>query len=297
MAKIRLIYNPNAGRGRAAQHLPDILASLTSLGVETEVAQTRAAGDATRLARQAVEEGCPTVAVIGGDGSIREVVSGLVPLPPGRQPVTFGIIPMGTGNDFIKSLDVPRDWRAACTWLAEGRARNIDVGRVNGALFVNQLGIGFDAQVGIEADKIRWLQGPAVYAAALARNMLLSYRTPAVRVVYDGQEISQTITLLTFGNGRWSGGTFLMTPAAIVDDGLLDLCLIRGLSKFGILALVPKVMKGTHVTEPPVRMLRAAKVTVTSDDPLPVHADGDIIYTDAHSLEVEVLPGALRVIG
>src|SRR6185436_15720987 len=153
----------------------------------------------------------------------------------------------------------------ACGTIAAGQARSIDVGRVNGALFVNQLGIGFDAQVGIEADKMRWIKGPSVYAAAVARNMLLSYRTPKVRVEHDGQVLEQTITLLTCGNGRCSGGTFWMTPEAVIDDGLLDLCVIKGLTKLGILGLVPKVTKGKHVTEPPVQMLRAKKITVTSD--------------------------------
>ena len=113
----------------------------------------------------------------------------------------------------------------------------------------------------------------------------------------DDTQFKQTLTLLTIGNGRCSGGGFWLTPNAEIDDGLFDICLVRGLSKLQMLALVPKAMQGTHINEEPVHMTRARKITLTSAEPLPVHADGEILYTDAHELEVELLPAALEVIG
>jgi YegS/Rv2252/BmrU family lipid kinase len=298
MPNATLVFNPKAGRGRAAQLLPDVRAALKAAGVEANVVETKAAGHGSDLAQAAAEAGAPLVIAFGGDGTIREVVQGLVrAAPEGATTTTFGIIPMGTGNDLLKSVKVPTEWRAACALVAQGSARPIDVGRVNGQVFVNMVGIGFDAQVGIEAQKITWLKGPSVYTAALARNMLFSYSTPQVSVQTGEASWQQDITLLTIANGRCSGGTFWLAPEAVVDDGQFDVCVIRGLSKPGILGLVPKVMKGKHITEKPVRMLRTRTITVSSDAPLPVHADGDILYTDAHRLEVEVLPGKLRVIG
>lgn len=300
MVRVKLICNPTAGRGRAGRLLPEVCAFLKSQGVESEVALTKAARDATTLATKAVTAGFPTVIAMGGDGTLQEVGEGMVNAQSSanRQVAAthLGVIPVGTGNDFAKMLTSSSDWRAACTRIANDKTRRVDVGRINGRVFLNNVGIGFDAQVGIEAQKIRWLRGQAVYLAALARNMLLSYRTPEVSVQLDGEQVKQSITLLTIGNGRCSGGGFWLTPQAEVDDGLFDICLVRGLSKLQMLALVPKAMQGTHVTAEPVRMTRAGKVTIASADPLPVHADGEILYTDAHHLTVELLPAALDVI-
>lgn len=300
MVSAKLICNPTAGRGRAGRLLADAQAMLRRLGITSDVALTHRPGEATTLAAQALDEGFALVIAMGGDGTLNEVVNGLVQeQPAGKQTngrAKLGVIPVGTGNDFVKMLAIPQDWRAACTRLANGRPRRVDVGRVNDRIFLNNVGIGFDAQVGIEAQKIRWLSGQAVYVAALARNMLLSYRTPEVCVHLDEVKLKQSITLLTIGNGRCSGGGFWLTPDAQVDDGFFDICLVRGLSKAQMLALVPSAMKGTHITAESVRMSRARQITVTSADPLPVHADGEILYTDAHHLEVTLLPSTLDVI-
>ena len=300
MDTAKLICNPTAGRGRAGRLLPEVRAFLQSQGVETAVALTKAAREATALAAEAAAAGFPVVIAMGGDGTVQEVGEGLVQGRPSTNEqadaTRLGVIPVGTGNDFAKMLSTTTDWRAACTRIAQGQPRRVDVGRVNGHLFLNNVGIGFDAQVGIEAQKIRWLRGQAVYLAALVRNLLLSYHTPHVHVTLDEIEIKQAITLLTIGNGRCSGGGFWLTPQAEIDDGLFDICLVQGLSKLQILGFVPSAMRGTHITAEAVRMSRTRRLTITSGEPLPVHADGEILYTDAHQLTVELLPAALGVL-
>ncbi len=292
----RLIFNPAAGRGSAKQYLPDIQAALRAAGIEPELKPTSAPGDAIAFARQAALDDVQLVLSVGGDGTLQEVANGLVQADRGEAVPTLGIVPVGTGNDFLKTLGVPGQWQAACERVARGQARRIDVGRINGRVFVNNVGIGFDAQVGIEAKKIQNLRGTAVYVAALARTMMISYRTPKVTIQCDDQTFNQTITMISIGNGRCSGGTFWLTPNAILDDGCLDVCLIRGLSKPDILALVPQVMKGTHITKESSHTLRARKIVITSEEPLPVHADGEVLYTDARQMEIEILPGALNVL-
>lgn len=301
MNSAKLICNPTAGRGRAGRLLPEVRAMLDTLKIDADIALTRSPGEATTLAATAQQAGFPLIIAMGGDGTVHEVTNGLVDAEAHSGHTSgigkMGVIPVGTGNDFFKMLAIPQDWRAACTRIAQGQPRRVDVGRINGRVFINNVGIGFDAQVGIEAKKVRWLRGTAVYVAGLARNMLLSYRTPEVTVQIDDTQFKQTLTLLTIGNGRCSGGGFWLTPNAEIDDGLFDICLVRGLSKLQMLALVPKAMQGTHINEEPVHMTRARKITLTSAEPLPVHADGEILYTDAHELEVELLPAALEVIG
>jgi diacylglycerol kinase (ATP) len=292
----RLIYNPAAGRGRSHGLLPEIQRVLKAAGIEADVAQTRAPGDARVMARQAAQAQMPLVIAVGGDGTFQEVANGFVDCASAGPLPALGLVPAGTGNDFPKTLGVA-DWRAACDLIARGQRRQIDVGRVNGRIFVNNIGIGFDAQVGIEAQKIKRLRGQAVYLAALARTLILSYRTPEVTVQADDETFSQSITMLNVGNGRCSGGGFWFTPQARLDDGLLDLCVIRGLSKPQILGLVPHVMKGAHTTKEPVQMKRARRIVITSTDPLPVHADGEILYTNTHRLEIDLLPGQLTILG
>lgn len=296
MTTALLICNPAAGRGRTSRHLPEIRHTFQSLGVTTEVWQTRAALEATDIAQQAAHDGFGMVIAVGGDGTLNEVANGLVQATAQGAISTLGIIPLGTGNDFIKSLGVFSDWRAACAQIAQGQTRQIDVGRINERIFINTAGIGFDAQVGIEAQKIKWLRGQSVYVAALARNMLLSYQTPKVTIQCDDLELEQSITLVTIGNGRCSGGGFWLTPNAEIDDGLLDVCIVHALSKAKILALVPRVMKGAHIEHEAVRMVRTRRLVVTSEVPLPVHVDGEILHTDCHQIEVEILPSRLTMV-
>jgi YegS/Rv2252/BmrU family lipid kinase len=293
----KLICNPTAGRGRAGALLPDIRCTLEALGVKPDVVLTRGPQEATALAQQAVVEGHTCVIAAGGDGTLQEVVNGLVAAAGEGVAGRLGIIPLGTGNDFVKMLAIPKGWQAACAYLAQGQSRRIDLGRVNGRIFLNNVGIGFDAQVGIEAHKIRWLRGQAVYLAALARTLLLSYHTPEVTIQLDGRLVKQSITLLTIGNGRCAGGGFWLTPHATIDDGLLDTCTVCGLSKTGMLALIPKVLAGAHTMQTPVQMARARRICITSAAPLPIHADGEILSTAAHQVEVEVLPSKLEIIG
>jgi len=292
-----LIVNPSAGRGRAGKFVAEIRSTLRGLGIETVLSQTRGPGDAVALAQRAKQEGFELVIAVGGDGTIHETVNGLARAAGAGVAGTLGIIPIGTGNDFVKMLDIPAGWQAACRRIARGGTRRVDIGRLNDRFFVNNIGMGFDAQVGIEALKVTWARGKAVYMVALARNMLFSYRTPSVKIEIDGESFSRQITLLTVGNGRCSGGGFWLTPSAVIDDGQFDVCVGRKMSKMRILALVPDVMRGTHVKHPEVQMVRARRIVVTSDEPLPVHADGEIVYTDATRVEAELLPHKLDLIG
>lgn len=292
-----MIVNPAAGRGAAGRRLPAIQALLRSLGVDSEAQLTAKRGDAADFAERAKQRGSELVVAVGGDGTIHEAVNGLARAAGEGVAGTLGIIPFGSGNDFVKMLDFPPTWEAACRRIARGAPRRVDLGRINHGCFVNNVGMGFDAQVGIEALKVSGAPGQSKYMLALARTMLFSYRTPRVRIELDGRVFSRSITLLTIGNGRCSGGGFYLTPAAEIDDGLFDVCIGRIMSKRQILALVPSVMKGTHITNRKVQMARARSVVVTSAEPLPVHADGEIIDEAATHLEAELLPRKLELLG
>ncbi len=297
MGAMRLIVNPVAGRGYAAGAQREIEAILEGLGVAFDVVQTAAPGQAVELAERASLEGCSPVVAVGGDGTVHEVLNGLIRAHANGGPVgTMGVVPAGSGNDFNYMLKPEDGLEKACRRLAECRTRLIDVGRVNDRYFANGVGIGFDAAVTIVSRRHGRLRGLPLYLVSALETIFIYYKAPTVTVTYDGQEITQGMLMVSVANGRRIGGGFMVAPEAEIDDGLFDLCLARQVSRPQILALIPHVIRGTHVNKPPIKMARARKVLVTSEGDLPSHVDGEIYTTNAHRLELEILPGRLNVV-
>ena len=291
---IKLIANPIAGRGRGREALPAAEEALRRQGLQFVTEVTSRPLEAMEIARQAAEEGYQLVVAMGGDGTSHEVANGL--LSSGNSEVALGLIPIGTGNDFADMFDTPLDLAQAARRLKAGKTRLIDVGQVNDRYFVNVLGMGFDALVSIEALKIQHvLRGFPLYLAAVFIT-LKEYQIPYITIEFDGERFSMPMTMFNVANGKREGGGFLIAPDAENDDGVFDLLIAKGLGRLGILRLLPEVIKGTHVDKEPVTMARAKRVILDSPDPLPVHADGEILYTDAHHLEIEIIPRCLRVI-
>lgn len=294
---MRLIVNPVAGRGHAVQVEREACRILEGLGVAFDVVRTRAPDEAVTLAEQASMECCQPVVAVGGDGTVHEVLNGLVRAHANGGPVgTLGVIPAGSGNDFEYMLQVSDGLEGACRRLANVKTRLIDVGRINERYFANGVGIGFDAMVNIVSRKHRRLRGLPLYLTAALETTFMYYRSPLVRLETDGDERCGRMLMIAVCNGRRIGGGFMVAPSAEIDDSWFDVCLAREVSRPQILALIPHVIRGTHVNKPPVTMLRARKVVVTSEDDLPSHVDGEIFTTDAHRLEMEILPAHLQVV-
>ncbi len=298
MTAMRLIVNPVAGRGHAAQVAREACHALEAMGVAFDVVETAAPNQAVALAEQASLAGCQPVVAVGGDGTVHEVLNGLVRAHVNGGPVgTMGVIPAGSGNDFHYMLrHRPDGLQTACRLLGESKTRLIDVGRVDDRYFANGVGIGFDAAVNIVSRKHRRLRGLALYLLSALETIFVYYKAPLVALDYDGTLMTQRMLMVSVSNGRRMGGGFMVAPQAEIDDGLLDLCLAREISRPRILALIPHVIRGTHTNKPPVKMARARRVVVTSGDDLPSHVDGEIYTTAAHRLEMEILPKRLNVV-
>ena len=293
-----VILNPTAGRGAAARAWPKVRAVLEGAGARVELAETARHGHAAELAESAARAGWGAVVAVGGDGTVHEVANGLLRASDaGAAMPALGIVPVGSGNDFSLLAGLPRDPVEAARRIVSGAERRVDAGRVDGRWFVNGVGVGLDARVAVEANRNRRLRGIGIYLWALAR-VLASFRAPMMRVEIDGDEvIERPLTLATVGNGGRHGGGFWICPAAKLDDGLLDVCVCDALGRLRILRFLPKVLRGTHVGERCVRMRTARRVRITSDTPLPVHADGEILSEAARELEIEIAPGRLRLLG
>jgi diacylglycerol kinase (ATP) len=303
MHKTLIILNPWAGRGVAGQRRPDLEAALAEAGVAFDLVTTHARGGATELAWQGIERGYDPLVAVGGDGTINEIVNGIkgAEASLGRR-ARLGIIPLGTGSDFIKTLDGvdANDIAGGVRRIARGTPSAVDLGRVQVAegdtrYFINAVGMGLDAQVAAESLKLTRLKGMAVYLVAIIR-ALANYRAHPMTVEYDGQRLHRRLLFASIANGRCQGAGFWLTPSALIDDGLLDLCLVDNMRLDQIIRYIPRLMEGTHTSLKQVTMGRARSIHVTSSAPVPVATDGEVIALAARDITVETLPAALDVL-
>jgi YegS/Rv2252/BmrU family lipid kinase len=307
MPRACVILNPRAGRGRAGRHRDELLAELRRAGIEVAVSTTTAPHTAPGLAAQAVERDYETVIAVGGDGTLNEVVDGMVAAQErsGRR-AKLALIPIGTDQDFVKvarGLQV-NDIAGAVQQIARGRSRPIDLGRVTvetaagpvQRCFINGLGLGIDARVTLESTRLLRLPQGYVWPAAIVR-ALLSYRPTWVRLRFDEYEIQGSVLLATVANGRSQGGNFRLTPDALIDDGLLDICVADTMRLDRIVRYIPRIIEGSHTRLPQVTMGRARRIQLDTADPVPVAADGEVVATATRRAMVEVLPGVLDFIG
>ncbi len=288
------IFNPVAGRGRALAWRRAVADACRAAGLAHRELVTEHPGHARDLAEEAAGNGARLVVAVGGDGTVHEVVNGLaaVALPAGPA---LAVVPAGTGNDFARTVGIPREPGAAVRLVARGRERAVDLADVNGRTYCNIAGIGFDAEVAREVNRApKRLPGPLTYLLGVFK-ILAAYHPVAVRYELDGQPFAEPLLLMAVGNGRFYGGGMMMCPAAEIDDGLLDVCIGGDLGKLETLGVLPRVFSGTHVRHPKVRVVRAREVRVlAADRPLAIHADGEVVSESPAVFRV--LPGALRVL-
>ena len=289
------IVNPTAGRGRAGKQVTAITQRLRQYGCLNAVWHyTRTAGDATRLAREAAGAGAPLVVAVGGDGTLHEVVNGVL-----GSPSTLGLIPFGTGNDFARAVGLFGDLDTACRAVVEGDTRRFDVGTIEGAgtggprHFLVISGTGFDACTARTVNwGIRYLSGAPAYvlgAILTARDFVPFDLT----LTLDGGEVHRTKAMfVSLVNTATTGGGMKIAPEARPDDGLLDICLVRELGKVAMLWQLTQVFEGKHVAHPAVTMLRSSTVTLEADPPQPLLIDGEVCGTTpaAVSIARQVLP-------
>ena len=299
MGPIKIILNPAAGRGYGAKAEIELRQHLRAEGLDFDLVRTEGPWHAAELAAQAASDGFEVVVAAGGDGTTNEVVNGLMSASEHGLTGTLGIIPVGSGSDFAHNVGVPAGLQDACRRLARGQTRVVDVCRVTvqdqpPRYFDNTVNVGFGGIVTVEALKVKRLRGMALYLPVVLKTVFLA-QNPRVTIEYDDQELALSAVMICVGNGPREGGGFFCTPDAQPDDGLLDLCIVREISRTAMLGLIPHFMKGTHVGREPVTMARARRVTISSPDDLVAHMDGEVLCTDAHHIACEILPGQLQV--
>jgi YegS/Rv2252/BmrU family lipid kinase len=301
MQKTLLIFNPMSDRGRSGQRASDLRGIVEEFG-GADWQGTEYPTHAAELAAQAALRGYQTIVALGGDGTVHEIVNGLMKIEEHHRP-RLGIVPIGSGNDFAGGAGVSMDPSEAMKRVFTGAPKPVDIARIeDGAgrieYFDNTLGIGFDAAINIRSRSIQRLQGFTMYLTATLLTIARDFAAPHMKVTYDGGALDQPIMMLTVGNGPREGGGFMTTPDSKVDDGMLDFVYVGKVSKVRMLQLVPKFMKGVQAREKEVKIIRTTHLVVDADRALPIHADGELFApyeADVRHVEITLVPGAIRV--
>ncbi|MGB5245380.1 MAG: YegS/Rv2252/BmrU family lipid kinase [Woeseia sp.] len=297
VSSIPLLYNPRARRGAAAHRIKGVIAAFADSGVVVTAIPSTAGGDIERKARELSDQGAPRLLLGGGDGSVHEAVNGLM---RSKTPAALGLIPLGTGNDFAKANGIPLQPADAVAELAvrlasDAAPRVIDVGRLNERYFANGAGIGFDAKISAIASSIQLPIGVLVYPAAVVRGLVDGVVTPRMKMQFDGRELDAQLTLASFNIGQWVGGMFRIAPMARNDDGMLDLVYVDQLTRRQIVPLVPKLLRGTHMSDARVHHELIAHCRIEAEAKVPAHLDGENQAPQRH-FDIGIVAGALRLL-
>jgi diacylglycerol kinase (ATP) len=286
--EIALLTNPTAGKGRGARARSVALPRLRAAGLAVRDLQGRDADEALDLARAAVADGVDALVVVGGDGMAHLGVQAVA-----TTGTALGVIPCGTGNDVARYFDLPRkDAVAAADRVVAGRTRMSDVARSGSSYFLTVLCAGFDAIVNERANRMTWPRGQMRYNLATVAE-LRTFEPLSYVLEIDGVELRTEAMLVAVGNGPSFGGGLRITEGARLDDGMLDVVIIKPMSKPALVRTYPRLFKGTHTTHPAYEHHLARTVTVA--------APGIVTYADGERfgplpLTVECVPGALTML-
>lgn len=301
--KVKIILNPMADMGHAWQVARDLRAITEEHG-NADWSGTVYPGHAIELAKQAGEQGYDLVVAMGGDGTVHEVVNGLMQVPENKRPV-LGVVPVGSGNDFAHAVGVPKQSDHALAHALGGEVSTVDIGLMTDEhgrkeYFDNTLGIGFDAVVTIRSHRLPIVRGFLMYLTAVIQAILLDHNPAHVQIETDSESINDFVLMTTLCNGGREGGGFMLSPDSKMTDGLMEYVIVRKVSRPMMFRLVPEFMNGTHRRfTKQIRMGACKKLSMTSDRPLYIHADGEIFTSfgsNLHKVTFEILPDALKVV-
>lgn len=302
--KVKLILNPMADMGRAWKTANDLRPIAQEFKGELTWSGTVYPTHAIELARQAAEEGCDLVVAVGGDGTVHEVMNGLMQVPAEKRPI-MGIVPIGSGNDFAYSIGIAqKPDRALARALKAENIKAVDIGsmtdeRGRREYFDNTLGIGFDAVVTIRSHKLPVVKGFLMYLTAVIQTILLNHNPARIKVETDSGNWEDELLMLTLCNGPREGGGFLLSPDSKNDDGKMESVAVTNVSRAMMFRLVPEFMKGAHMRFRQIRMGEFKRMSIVSSLPLYIHADGEIYTSFGSNLRqasFEILPQALKVV-
>lgn len=287
------IVNPVAGKGHTLRIIPEIEALMEKHSLPYKIEITEAPGHATVIAKEYIKEGRNLrIYAVGGDGTLNEVLQGVV-----GSDACLGIIPAGTGNDFIKSFCAIRDPVKLLPFLVHADPVPVDVCKMNDRYFLNIASAGFDADVVASTQRLKRLplmKGKIAYIGGILLSLIRKKNIQATFVLDNETIVMKSLLLAAFANGRFYGGGMSPAPDARPDDGFLDVCLIQGMNRMKILMFFPRLIKGTHTKMREVTLRRCRSLTMESPQPVHVNADGEL--SQSTRAEIRLIPKGLKFI-
>jgi YegS/Rv2252/BmrU family lipid kinase len=284
------IINPEAGKRKAKGMVPEIMRILDEKQEEYFIEYTEYHGHATEIAKKYAKTEDFRIYSLGGDGTLSEVLNGIV-----GSGSSLAVIPAGSGNDFFRSIS-DNNTTDILRRTINGSEKVIDIGKVNEKYFLNISSVGFDAEIGHNADALKQkplIPSNAVYILSIFTTILKN-RTYDLKISIDGKSFSEKLLLAAISNARYYGGGVLPSPEAKIDDGLFDICTVKSLSKLKILRLFPKYIKGAHGILEEVSFYKCKKLEISCNEPIPLNIDGEI--SAAFSAVFEIVPSALSFV-
>jgi diacylglycerol kinase (ATP) len=299
---IKLIVNPTADMGRAWRFASDLRPLIDEHG-GADWSGTAYPTHAVELARHAAEEGYELVIAAGGDGTVHEVINGLMQVPREMRPC-LGIVPLGSGNDFSSAVGMDPRAVVALQQVLSGVPRAMDVGRLvdnqgRCEYWNNTLGIGFDAKAVIHSRQVPLVRGFLVYLLAAMKTILLNHEAPQMKVLTDRETWQKDLLLFVLCNGGREGNGFHICPPASPFDGIFNYTAVERVSRLKMVQMLPAFMQGRHVRFRQVSQGQFTRLELAADRPLTIHTDGEIYAgfgVDVRRLTVEILPGEIQVI-
>lgn len=291
-ARWAFIVNPVAGGGHTLKTEKEIRKQVKSRNLTAEFVRSEEKGHASILAEELAKKGYTYIVAVGGDGTLNEVARSVVKYPE----CTLGIIPAGTGNDFAKILGLSPDFSQE-SWdvFFETHVQDLDVGSCNGNYFFNGMGLGFDAQVASENflpnGELKKVRGN--YLWHILKNLLF-FKALEIQITLNGEPKEKRSFLNAIGIGRRYAGGYYLTPKALADDGLLDVCMVDPVNILQRLTILTKVPKGAHLSHPKVHYYQTEKLLIELDHKTAYHLDGELFF--ANRFDIEIHPRKLRTI-
>lgn len=283
------IVNPEAGKGKAKNLVPIIKEICEEHGVEHKIAYTKACKDGINIAKNACKDGVKRMISVGGDGTLNEVINGI-----DRYDVELGLLPGGSGNDFIRIINSNKDIRKLIYDNIFGKTKRVDFALCNNQRFVNIASVGLDARIadGV-AEMKRFLSGSRAYYASLIKQ-LFCYSGQRAKIDVDGQKVECDMLLVAVANGEYYGGGIRPVPHADIEDGMLDVCIVRSMPMLKKLVLLPRYIKGKHQDIEGVDFYRGKNIRITSDKIMTVNIDGEIIHD--YTIEISMCSEKINII-
>jgi len=292
--KVKIILNPYANRWGAQEQVETLTQMFAAHDGEFDLALTERPGQGIELAEAAVREGYEAVVAAGGDGTINEVINGVLRATPDGPTIPFGILPLGSANDFNKLAGLPDSVAGAIDVIRAGHTRQIDTGQVNDRYFINNSAIAMEPTVTLESWKIHRISGESRYLVALLR-ALAHLSAWQMDVTWDGGQFNGPAFLLSVCNSERTGG-FTMAPGAEIDDGVMDLVIAKEVPKLTFLQMLVQLLQGKHTEHKDVIFTRISELKIRTDPATPVHADGEVFSKSETEFTYSVLPGKVTLL-